>query len=122
MKKLIMLIVFCLSVLCSIAQEVLNSYSLELGRWDPRLEDWSWETTKPCDVKFILQGDIIIANDIAKSTYITYKQTDSGEHYGVWLAYDEKKRDCTIGMYFSPKINWLIVIYDSICYRYSFTF
>lgn len=122
MKKLLLLIVFCFMFLCSIAQNVLNSYAIEIGRWDSRIDNWAWDPAKECDIKFLLQGDIIIADDAAKSTYFTYKQTEEDDHYGVWLAVDEKKRECVVGLYFDPKISYLVVIYDQIAYRYSFTF
>ena len=105
----------------NLAQEKMYSYALQIGFWNFYAEEYEWEEVKNCDVVFFLQGDVIIANDEAKSTYYTYECVLQSKEICRWKAYDESKRKCAISMIFG-KTNFFIVTYNDICYRYSVNF
>jgi len=94
MKKLILSIAFMVMSLVLYAQKTMNSYALQIGHWNSYSETYSWESLKFCDVKFFFQGDIIIANDVAESTYYTYDVIIQDDYSSSWNAFDEQKRKC----------------------------
>ena len=120
MKKLILLIGFIIATLVVNAQEIIQSYALDVGEWNIYTEKWDWEIRKKCNVKFILQGDVILANDAAESTYYTYETIYNDEYTASWNAYDEDRRRCIISMTYKgeDREKFLIVIYNDVCYRY----
>lgn len=117
MKKLLLTIIIIFTSLVSIAQEVLQSYALEVGHWDSYYQEYNWERIKVCDVRFILQGDVIIANDEAESTYYTYETIIATDASASWNAFDEQKRKCIVSLVNGDE-SVFIVIYNDICYRY----
>lgn len=109
-----MLVLICL---VSTAQEVLTSYALQVGHWNDYTETYTWEPLKTCDVKFLLQGDIIISNDAAESTYYTYETLTASETSASWNAFDEERRKCIVSLVGGAS-SYFIVIYDDVCYKY----
>ena len=119
MKKLILLIAFIIATLVLNAQEIVQSYALDVGSWNSYTDSWDWEIRKKCNVRFILQGDIILANDEAESTYYTYETLHADDEKASWNAYDEERRKCIVSMvYRSDYEKYLIVMYNDVCYRY----
>lgn len=121
MKKLLLIIVLLLTCLIGSAQEVLKSYALQVGHWNTYSENYTWEPLKVCDVDFIFQGDVIIANDVAESTYYTYETLTENDISASWNAFDEQRRKCIVSLLFGEEICF-IVIYNDICYKYFVTF
>ena len=117
MKKALLTLIVVLISLISMAQEVLQSYALQVGHWNEYSETYSWEPLKTCDVKFLLQGDIIIANDAAESTYYTYETLTATETTASWSAYDEERRKCIVSLVGGVS-SYFIVIYNDVCYKY----
>jgi hypothetical protein len=118
MKKA--LFTFLIFFYCSefYSQIYIQSYALDIGHWNNYYREWDWEPTKKCNILFTLQGDIILSNDKANSTYYTYENIDKDS----WKVLDEKRRECIISMiYNEPNYNFLIVIYNDLCYRYIYS-
>lgn len=111
----LLLIFFSFEFYC---QTYIQSYALDIGHWNNNYRKWDWESTKKCNVLFTLQGDVILSNDKANSTYYTYETINKGS----WKALDEKRRECIISIvYNEPDYCFLIVIYNDICYRYIYS-
>jgi len=119
MKKLIVSFLFVCVTFFATAQDVINSYAIEVGYWNNYTEDWDWTPKKNCVISFIIQGDIIIANDLAQSTYYTYKEVGEDDFSACWEAIDEQRRECLVGLKLGKYCNYFIVIYPNICYRYT---
>jgi len=117
MKRLIFTLILLLFSSISVAQEKLDSYALQIGYWNFYTERYDWQETKVCDVSFFVQGDVIIANDYAESTYYTYECTLKSKTICSWLAYDERRRKCWVSMVFG-ETSFFIVTYKDMCYRY----
>jgi hypothetical protein len=117
MKKILLAFALFLVSTVAIAQEKIESYALQIGFWNAYTEQFDYQPVQPCDVVFFLQGDMIIANDEAKSTYYTYECTLQIEGMSSWNAYDEGRRKCGVSMIFG-KTSFLIVAYSDACYRY----
>jgi hypothetical protein len=120
MKKLLLVLVLSLICLLGSAQTRLNSYALQVGHWNYYSQTYNWDAIKICDVKFFLQGDIIIANDAAESTYYTYEVITQNDYAASWNAFDEQKRKCIVSLLYDEEVCF-IVIYDNICYKYFVT-
>lgn len=117
MKRIILTLIVILISLVSVAQQILQSYALQVGHWNEYTETYNWEKLKSCDIKFILQGDIILANDEAESTYYTYQTITANESSASWNAYDEERRKCIVSLVGGAE-SYFIVIYNDICYKY----
>lgn len=118
MRKFLLTAFVVMLTFVGTAQEVINSYALDVGYWNIYTEEWDWETRKKCDVSFILQGDLIISNDLVKSTYYTYQTLTNDDFLASWLALDEKRRECMVSIKINANNNYFVVVYSDICYRY----
>jgi hypothetical protein len=120
MKKLFLIIVLLLTCLIGSAQNTIQSYALQIGHWNYYSEKYSWEAIRYCDVTFLFQGDIILANDEAHSTYYTYEVLTQNDVASSWNALDEEKRKCIVSLVSGEDVTF-IVIYNDICYKYYVT-
>lgn len=118
MRKFLLTAFVVMLTFIGTAQEVIKSYALDVGYWNYNTEDWDWETRKTCNVSFLLQGDVIISNDLVGSTYYTYEALESSDKQASWLALDEERRECMVSMKFNKVNNYFVIIYSDICYRY----
>ncbi len=117
MKKLLLVLCLLISIITT-AQESIESYALQVGHWNEYLEKFVYDEVKTCNVKFLLQGDVIIANDIAKSIYYTYETIHNDELAATWKALDEQRRNVIVSLYFGKDSSVFTVIYDDVCYKY----
>jgi len=98
---------------------VFTTYAVEVGRWNDYSQDWSFVREYE-RINFILQGNVIMVQDNAKSTYVCLNVIyDDGENVS-WKAFDEKNRNCVVTMATIDYESYLIVVYDNICYRYIY--
>jgi hypothetical protein len=120
MRKFIITAVLVLTCLFSKAQTTIQSKFLDVGTWNEYTQTWDWEKRKYCDVGFFLQGNTIVANDYAKSSYYTYETINDTPPSFSWKALDEKRKECRIIMKFFEGYSYFIVMYDNFCYRYVY--
>ncbi len=120
MRKFIISTALIFICFLSRAQEFIQTKWLDVGTWNNYSKTLDWEQRKNCDVGFLLQGNTIIANDYAKSTYYTYETINDTPPSFSWKALDEKRRECRILMKFFEDYTYFIVMYDNFCYRYVY--
>lgn len=121
MKNLLLSFVFVLiNVAQSFSQEFINSFANEFGTWSDYSQTWIWSDVNRVEINFILQGNIILSNDKAKSTYITSNDAHVDGNTYTWSAVDEKGRDCLIIMSVINGYDCLVILYDDLCYRYYY--
>lgn len=118
MRKFLLTAFVVMLTFIGTAQEVIKTYALDVGYWNNYTEEWDWETRKKCNVSFLLQGDVIISNDVVGSTYYTYETLESSDIQASWLALDEERRECMVSMKFNNSNNYFVIIYSDVCYRY----
>jgi hypothetical protein len=118
MKKLILALLFVIVSLTSKAQNIMNTYGIQVGYWNYIAEDWDYKPLEPCVVSFILQGNVIIANDLAASTYYTYELFVETDTRISWRALDEKQLECIVSLVSMNDIRCFVVMYNDIIYRY----
>jgi hypothetical protein len=120
MRKFILTSLLVITSFISQAQDVIQTYLFEVGDWNTRTKKWDWQPAKECNVRFLLQGNAIISNDLAKSTYYTYETVSSDYPKASWKALDEKRRECMVLMSFFETYSYFVVMYDNVCYRYTY--
>jgi len=119
MKKLILALLFVIVSLTGKAQpSTMNAYAIQVGYWNYIDEDWDYKPLEPCAVSFILQGNVIIANDAAGSTYYTYELFTETATRISWRALDEKQLECIVSLSNVDDIRCFVVMYNDIIYRY----
>ncbi len=120
MKKTFLIISFFIISFISLSQQTISTYAVQIGNWNYYYEEYYWESLKPCDVDFLIQRDVIIANDIARSTYYLYENFDINKSFASWKAVDEDDEECIISIVYKDNLTYLMVTYDAICYKYFF--
>ena len=120
MRKTILTMLITATTLFTSAQTTIETYLFEVGNWNTRTKKWDWKPSAECNVRFLLQGNAIISNDLANSTYYTYETVSMEYPNASWKALDEKRRECMIIMSFFETYSYFIVMYDSVCYRYTY--
>lgn len=104
----------------SYSQTIINSFANQFGEWSDYYDTWSWENIKYANISFMLQNNVIIVNDNAKSTYTTLELVyEDGVTYQ-WDAIDERGRYCSFMMSVVNGYNCIIIVYSDICYRYYY--
>lgn len=121
MKKLFTLLSFCfLFSLSGLTQEIIKSFACEHGTWSDYRKTFLWDDLKKCNITFLIQGNVIVADDYAKSTYTLLNLViDDGEVL-TWEAIDENGTQCMITLAVVNDTRCLIVIYSDNCFRYYF--
>lgn len=119
MRNLIFSFGVVLLAFCAKTQVVFTTYAVEVGDWDDYQQQWIFnrEYTR---INFILQGNVIMVQDNAKSTYVCLDVIyDDGQNVS-WDAFDEKNRSCVVTMATIDYEKYLIVVYSDVCYRYIY--
>lgn len=121
MKKIILLLTLILITFSYSAQTKINTYAANYGKWSDYTKLWTWEGWKAESITFTIQGSIILVNDVAKSTYITYGEGVEEDSYVSWTATDEKGRECIFSMSLNgAEENYILIMYDSMCFKYAY--
>lgn len=120
MRKIFFVISFLIVSFVSFSQHTISTYAIQIGNWNYYYEEYYWEALKPCDIDFIVQGDVITANDIARSTYYLYDNFDINKSFASWNALDENNEECLISIVYKDNLTYLMVTYDAICFKYFF--
>lgn len=104
MKKIKFLLLALISLFTSFtsfAQSYDKTTMIEVGEWNPYLEEWEWKGTKEVDFVLKFEGRKVYIDDAAKTVITTYGDSktttsfnDDGDHYtsSTWSAYDEKEK------------------------------
>ncbi len=120
MKKIFFIISFFIASFVSFSQQTISTYAIQIGNWNYYYEEYSWESLKPCDIDFLIQGDVIIANDVAKSTYYLYDNFNISKAFASWNAIDENSIECIVSIVHKDGLTYLMITYDAICFKYFF--
>ena len=120
MKNAILITLFSLLTSLSIGQQKIEAYAVQMGKWSEVFEDWQWAKWEYSDITFILRGNVVIVNDAAKSSYTTIGDAVWQSGYASWTAIDEKGRKCLFSMSYNKNPNYIIVVYDDVCFKYAY--
>jgi hypothetical protein len=102
------------------AQTILHAYAVTIARWDDVTEDYTWGEPIPIDLKFTIQGEVIMVNDVAESTYICIEKVYDSEEMVMYTAIDEDHEDCRIILqYPKNQVPSISVEYAHILYVYG---
>ena len=81
-------------------------------------EDWIWERSKYAIISFLIQGNTIIADDVAESTYKTFELIVNDDKMTMWNALDENNIECNI-IINSTSPETMSVMYSDVIYVYE---
>lgn len=81
-------------------------------------EDWIWERSKYAIINFLMQGNTVMADDVAESTYTTFDLIVDDGKMTMWDAVDEKSRSCNI-IINNVTPPTLSVMYSDVIYVYE---
>jgi hypothetical protein len=125
MKQL--LTIAALVLTCSFsskAQQVYYATKSYEGTWNSYTGKYSWGSPNVVDMRFTIQGSIVLVNDRAGSTYTTGTQitdridNDGGHEYG-WRARDEKGISCIFKLInYDDGSKLMEVFYSDYAYMY----
>lgn len=130
MKKLLLLIVFSLTlVMSSVAQQYKQVSKIEIGTWSTYVRKWIWESPVPTDMILKLSGSHVYISDQAKTHIVTYGPMEESSGYNNegyyynsnrWKSYDEKGRKCYFSINGIEELNLIIyaIMYDDVVFRY----
>lgn len=81
-------------------------------------DDWIWEKSKYEIISFLIQGNTIIADDVAESTYKTFELIVNDGKMTMWDALDENNIECNI-IINSVSPETISVMYSDVIYVYE---
>jgi hypothetical protein len=121
MKTKLLLFIFSVIIsLSSLSQSTINSFANQVGDWSYYYRDWIWGDFNKANISFVIQRNVIIANDKNKSTYTTLDVLFEDDYSISWNAIDERGRECTVMMSVVNGYNCLLIIYPTMCLRYYY--
>ena len=115
-----MIIVFMLVSMGTWAQKKIQTYAIEYGEWNKKINDWNWENRRFIKLDVVLYNNAVIINDEAGTIFITTEVIYDKEGEVRWNAFDQEKVDCVIIMYNYDMENYLVVVYKDVCYKYIY--
>jgi hypothetical protein len=119
-NKLLLLIFSTIISLTSLSQSTIHSFANQSGNWSKYYKNWIWNDVKRANISFIIQRNVIIANDEAKSTYTTFDVLWQDGSSISWNAIDERGRSCSVVMFVYNGYDCLMIVYSDVCYRYYY--
>jgi hypothetical protein len=127
MKKLLTLAaLFFAFAIATQAQQVYHATKSRQGAWNANTQSYSWGATNyNVDIRFTIQGDIVLVGDRAGSTYTTSTQitnqvNNDGSHEYAWKARDEKGTGCIFKLInYNDGSKLMEVFYSDYAYMYA---
>ena len=118
MKRLLLIICLLFTLVTQAQRTVVHTIKVTTGHWNNMEEDWIWERSKYAIINFLMQGNTVIADDVAESTYTTFDLIVDTKEIVMWDAVDEKSRSCNfIINYTVPET--ISVMYSDVIYVYE---
>lgn len=120
MKKLKLLLLGVMFISSTVfSQELLISNASQMGKWTG--DEWKWDDWIYSELRFVLEGNTIIVNDEANSSYITYGEPEYTNDVYYWKAFDEQHIPCSFGMTAYEKNNLILIMYNqnNLCFKYA---
>ena len=106
------------------AQQVFHATKSYQGRWNAYTGKYTWGSANEVDIRFTIQGDIVLVGDRAGSTYTTGAQltnqtnSDGGHEYS-WRARDENGTSCVFKLInYGDGSKLMEVFYSDYAYMY----
>jgi hypothetical protein len=127
MKKLLTLAALFFSfAITTQAQQVYHATKSRKGVWNASTQQYSWASTYyNVDIRFTIQGDIVLVGDKVGSTYTTATQVtnrvnNDGSHEFAWKARDENGTSCLFKLInYNDGSKLMEVFYSDYAYMYA---
>lgn len=127
MKKLLTLAaLFFAFAVSTNAQQVYHATRSRKGFWNANTQQYSWASNYyNVDIRFTIQGDIVLVGDRNGSSYTTTQQitnqvNNDGSHEYSWKARDENGVSCVFKLInYNDGSKLMEVFYSDYAYMYS---
>ena len=124
MKKLILTVLASFLTLTVMAQTTIHTTAIIVADWNKTTENWDWRSEwKEQNINFLLQGNVVLVNDKANSTYTMLKDPEVRNNYFEWEAIDEGRLKCTFMMSDEADENnyqYIMVMYSDKLFKYVY--
>jgi hypothetical protein len=106
------------------AQTILNATKAYQGSWNSYSGKYEWGTANEVNIRFTIQGALVLVGDRAGSTYstsdeITDRFDSDGGHEYAWKAVDERGVSCIFKMInYNDGSKLIMVMYSDNAYMY----
>lgn len=125
MKKLATLTALFISfAFTTKAQSVFHAIKSYEGVYNTYTGKYEWGTANNVDMRFTIQGDVVLVGDRAGSTYVTSTEITNqaytdGSHEYAWRARDEKGISCIFKLInYADGSKLMEVFYSDYAYMY----
>ena len=118
MKRILLILCLLFTLVTQAQRTLVHTNKVTTGHWDEIQEDWIWERSKYAIINFLMQGNTVIADDIAESTYTTFDLIVDDGKITMWDAVDEKSRSCNV-IINNVTPPTLSVMYSDVIYVYE---
>lgn len=118
MKRLLLIICLLFTLVTQAQRTLVHTNKVTTGHWNNIEEDWIWERSKYAIINFLMQGNTVMADDIAESTYTTFELVVDDGTISMWEALDENNISCNIIINSTPP-ETMSVMYSDVIYVYE---
>lgn len=118
MKKLLLILTLLFTLNIFSQRVVIHTDKVSTGHWNTIEENWIWEPVKYTFINFVIQGNTVIVDDVAESTYKLFECTVDKPKFSMWTALDEQNIECNFIMNFTNP-NTVSVMYSDVIYVYE---
>jgi hypothetical protein len=124
MKKLLITVLFSVSVFISFCQVKVETYKNQVGYWNQYKNEWEWDKASFNNITFTLGKTYVRCDDEANSFYsikedLGADNTSTYKAHG-WKCIDEKSRNCIVQLLLYTEYNLSVihVMYNNKAIRY----
>jgi len=118
MKRILLVLCLLFTLVTQAQRTLVHTNKVTTGHWNNMEEDWIWERSKYAIINFLMQGNTVMADDIAESTYTTFDLIVDDGKITMWDAVDEKSRSCNV-IINNVAPPTLSVMYSDVIYVYE---
>jgi hypothetical protein len=118
MKRILLSLLLLITLTVQAQRTLVHTNKVTTGHWDEVAEDWLWGKEKYTVINFLMQGNTIIADDVAESTYTTLDLVVDEDNISMWNAIDENSVNCSFIINRTPP-ETISVMYSDVIYVYE---
>ena len=118
MKRILLILCLLVTLVTQAQRTLVHTNKVTVGHWDGIQEDWIWEKPKYTLINFLMQGNTVIADDVAESTYTTLDLVVDEGNITMWNAIDENNINCSFIINNASPEN-VSVMYSDVIYVYE---
>jgi hypothetical protein len=121
MKRILLILCLLFTLVTQAQRTVAYTDKISIGHWNNMEEDWIWELPVYSELAFTIQGNSVMVNDRAESTYKLLDLVAEETNFSMWTALDETNKACRFVINVVPP-ETISVMYDDVIYVYQISY